>query len=74
MVHFKVFSRFLKFYLFLYAALGLWCCARTSSHCRLWGLLFIVGCGPLTVADWRVQEHTPQGTRASVVAAHGLRA
>ena len=34
----------------------------------------MVGCGLLIVADWRVEEHAPQGTQASVVAAHGLRA
>ena len=35
-------ASFLKFYLFILAALGLLGCARTSSGCSEWELLFVV--------------------------------
>ena len=58
-------------YLFL-AELGLRCCARAFSSCSERRLLFISVCGPLIAVAFPVAEHRLQGTRASVVVAHGL--
>ena len=59
---------FLKFYLFIYlfmAVLGLRFCARAFSSCGKQGPLFIVVCGPLTVAASLVVEHRLQTRRLS---------
>ena len=62
-----VFFFFLKFiYLFLVlAVLSLRFCARASSSCGERGLLFIVMCGPLTIAASLVAEHRLQTRRLS---------
>ena len=63
-----------NFYSFIYflAALGLCCCTRAFSSCGEQGLLFIAVCGLLIAVSSLVAEHGLQGTRASVVVAHGL--
>ena len=52
----KLYSFFKLVYLFL-AALGLRCCAWTSSSCGEWGLLFLVVRGLLIVVASLVAEH-----------------
>ena len=47
------------------AVLGLRFCARTFSTCGKQGPLFIVVCGPLTVAASPVAEHRLQTCRLS---------
>ena len=63
---------FLKKYLFIYlflAVLGLLFelgfCARAFPSCGEWGPLFIMVCGPLTVAASPVVEHKLQTRRLS---------
>ena len=55
-------------YLFIYlfmAVLGLRFCARAFSSCGKRGPLFIVVCGPLTIAAFLVAEHRLQTRRLS---------
>ena len=52
----KVFLFYLFIYLFL-AALGLHCCARASSSCGEWGLLFVAIHGLLIAVASLVVEH-----------------
>ena len=47
------------------AVLGLRFCARAFSSCGKWGPLFIVVCGPLTIAASPVAEHRLQTRRLS---------
>ena len=47
------------------AVLGLRFCAWAFSSCGEWGPLFIVVCGPLTVATSLVAEHRLQTPRLS---------
>ena len=47
------------------AVLGLRFCARAFSSCGKWGPLFIVVCGPLTIAASLVAEHRLQTCRLS---------
>ena len=42
------------------AVLGLRFCARAFSSCGKWGPLFIMVCGPLTIAASLVAEHRLQ--------------
>ena len=59
---------FIYIYLFIYlfmAVLGLRFCARAFSSCGKQGPLFIVVCGPLTVAASLVAEHRLQTCRLS---------
>ena len=55
---------FLKIYLFM-AVLGLHFCVRAFSSCGKQGPLFIVVCGPLTIAASLVEEHRLQTLRLS---------
>ena len=47
------------------AVLGLRFCARAFSSCGKWGPLFIVVCGPLTIAASLAAEHRLQTRRLS---------
>ena len=69
---FSTLELFILFYLFIYlfiyyffAVLGLRFCARALSSCSERGSLFIVVCGPLTVAASFVAEHRLQMRRLS---------
>ena len=71
MVFFCFFNKFIYFiYLFL-AVLGLCCCVRAFSSCGEQGLLFVAVRGLLIAVASRCGVQA-LGTRASVVAAHGL--
>ena len=63
-IHFLKIFIYLFIYLFL-AVLGLRFCARAFSSCGERGPLFIVVCGPLTVAASLVAEHRLQMRRLS---------
>ena len=60
---FFFFNKFI--YLFILAVLGLRFCARAFSSCGERGSLFIVVCGPLTIAASPVVEHRLQTRRLS---------
>ena len=47
------------------AVLGLRFCARAFPSCGKWGPLFIVVCGPFTIAASPVAEHRLQTRRLS---------
>ena len=60
------------FIIIIFGCSGLWCCARTSSSCREWGLLSSCNersshCGGFS--GWGVPA---LGCMGSAVAAHGL--
>ena len=61
---FSFFFLFIYYYYFL-AVLGLHFCARAFSSCGKQGPLFIVVCGPLTLAASLVAEHRLQMRRLS---------
>ena len=68
---------FLSLFIYLFlTALGL-CCfgvalVQAFSSCGKWGLLFVAVRGLLIVVASLATEHRLQGSRASIVAAHGL--
>ena len=63
----------LNLFIYLFsAALGLRCCSWAFSSCSKQSLLFLSVRGPLITVAFPVAEHRLQGTRASVVVAHGL--
>ena len=62
--YFFIFFFYKFIYLFL-AVLGLRFCARAFSSCSERGSVFIVACGPLTVAASLVAEHRLQTRRLS---------
>ena len=64
----SIFECFFKIFIYLYlflAVLGLCFCARAFSSCGERGPLFIVVCGPLTIAASLVAEHRLQTRRLS---------
>ena len=63
-LRYNVLFKFLFIYLFM-AVLGLRFCARAFSSCGERGPLFIMVCGPLTVAASLVAEHRLQTRRLS---------
>ena len=67
----SIFNFFLNF-IYLFAVLGLHCCARAFSSCIEHGLLFVAVRGPLIAVAWLVAEHGLQGAWASVAVARGL--
>ena len=62
---FFFFNKFIYFYLFILAVLGLRFCTRAFSSCGEWGPLFIAVRGPLTVVASLVVEHRLQMRRLS---------
>ena len=58
----QVLCPFFKIFIYLFiiiflAVLGLRCCVWAFSSCSEWGLLFVVGCGPLIAVASLVEEH-----------------
>ena len=62
---FNFLKKFIYLFIYLLAVLGLRFCAWAFSSCGKWGPLFIMVCGPLTVAASLVAEHGLQTRRLS---------
>ena len=63
---------FLSIYLFIFGCAGSLLLCRLSSHCIEWGQSPVEVRGLLIEVASLIVEHSLQGTKASVVVAHGL--
>ena len=70
--HFAIFSPLFCLFILFLAVLGLYCCVQAFSSRREWGYCRAVVGRLLAAVASLVVEHGLQGTRVSVVAAHGL--